>query len=166
MKSRDGRRGCLVPYADPRAYTDRLNKCVSAAGWTRTYSVTTLSPVTRMEKDKPIQTGKVIVTCVVTIEGLGSHSGTGEKWADDQNAATSAEAQAFKRACACFGLGRYFYNVPGVWVDLDEFHQPKSVPSLPGLGDSQERFVSQAAECNRAIRPTAKVLLGCCKGSS
>jgi len=38
---------------------------------------------------------------------LGTHSGTGEAWADDENAMTAAEAQAFKRACSCFGLGRY-----------------------------------------------------------
>jgi hypothetical protein len=59
-----------------------------------------------MKKDKAIQSGKVLVTCVVTIPGIGTHSGSGEEWADDENAMTSAEAQAFKRACSCFGLGR------------------------------------------------------------
>ena len=28
-------RGQVVPYADPRAYTDRLNALVSPLGWTR-----------------------------------------------------------------------------------------------------------------------------------
>jgi len=41
------------------------------------------------------------------------------------------EAQAFKRACACFGLGRYLYYFTGTWVDLDERKRPKSVPKLP-----------------------------------
>jgi len=41
------------------------------------------------------------------------------------------EAQAFKRACSCFGLGRYFYSFAEMWVDLNENKQPKSVPSLP-----------------------------------
>src|SRR5215472_3520626 len=45
---------------------------------------------------------------------------------------TSAEAQAFKRACSCFGLSRYLYCFDGVWVDLDERKQPKSMPPLPG----------------------------------
>jgi ATPase family associated with various cellular activities (AAA) len=40
------------------------------------------------------------------------------------------EAQAFKRACACFGLGRYLYYFTGTWVDLDERKRPKSVPKL------------------------------------
>ena len=98
----------IAGLANPRAYTDRLNEVLTASGWTRQYTVHTISPVTRLKKDKTIQTGKVLVTCTVTIAGIGSHSGSGEEWADDENAMTSAEAQAFKRACSCFGLGRYF----------------------------------------------------------
>jgi len=37
----------------------------------------------------------------------------------EENAATSAEAQAFKRACSAFGLGRYIYSVPQVWAEYD-----------------------------------------------
>lgn len=33
--SRDGRKGRVTPYADPRAYTDRLNHIFTASGWTR-----------------------------------------------------------------------------------------------------------------------------------
>ena len=129
--SRDGRKGRVTPYANPRAYTDRLNEVLTASGWTRQYTVHTISPVTRLRKDKTIQTGKVLVTCTVTVAGIGSHSGSGEEWADDENAMTSAEAQAFKRACSCFGLGRYFYNFAEIWVELNENKQPKNVPSLP-----------------------------------
>jgi hypothetical protein len=129
--SRDGRKGRVTPYANPRAYTDRLNEVLTASGWTRQYAVHTISPVTRLKKDKAIQTGKVLVTCTVTIAGIGSHSGSGEEWADDENAMTSAEAQAFKRACSCFGLGRYFYSFAEMWVDLNENKQPTRVPSLP-----------------------------------
>jgi hypothetical protein len=129
--SRDGRKGRVTPYANPRAYTDRLNDVLTASGWTRKYTVHTISPVTRLKKDKTIQTGKVLVTCTVIIAGIGSHSGSGEEWADDENAMTSAEAQAFKRACSCFGLGRYFYNFAEMWVDLNENKQPKNVPGLP-----------------------------------
>jgi len=129
--SRDGRKGRVTPYANPRAYTDRLNEVLTASGWTRQYAVHTISPVTRLKKDKAIQTGKVLVTCTVTVAGIGSHSGSGEEWADDENAMTSAEAQAFKRACSCFGLGRYFYSFAEMWVDLNENKQPTRVPSLP-----------------------------------
>ena len=43
---------------------------------------------------------------------------------------TSADAQAFKRACSCFGLGRYFYDFPATWVDLDPKGQPVKPPVL------------------------------------
>ena len=129
--SRDGRKGRVTPYADPRAYTDRLNHIFTASGWTRNYTVHTVSPITRLKNDKPIQTGKVFVTCVLSIPGVGTHSGCGEEWVDDPNALTSAEAQAFKRACSNFGLGRYFYRFGEMWVDVDEYKHPREIPALP-----------------------------------
>jgi hypothetical protein len=129
--SRDNRQGRVTPYADPRAYTDRLNEVVTPSGWTRVYTVHTVSPITRMKKDKAVQSGKVLVTCGVTIPGVGTHSGSGEEWADDENAMTSAEAQAFKRACSCFGLGRYFYSFGEMWVELNDYRQPKQLPNMP-----------------------------------
>jgi hypothetical protein len=129
--SNDKKRGQIVPYADPRAYTDRLNALFSPHGWTRDYQVETMNNITRVSKGEAIITGKVLVTCTVTITGLGSHSGTGEEWADDPNGMTAADAQAFKRACAVFGLGRYFYDFVAPWVDLDQNRQPRRTPPLP-----------------------------------
>ena len=128
--SHDKKRGQVIPYADPRAYTDRLNALFSPQGWTREYKVETRSNITRVKKGESIISGKVLVTCIVTIIGLWSHSGTGEEWADDDNGMTSADAQAFKRACSCFGLGRYFYDIAPIWVDLDQNRQPVRTPVL------------------------------------
>jgi hypothetical protein len=161
--TRDGRKGRVTPYADPRAYTDRLNEVVTASGWTRQYSVHTISPVTRIKGDKPIQTGKVLVTCVVTIDGVGSHSGSGEEWADDQNAMTSAEAQAFKRACSCFGLGRYFYNFAEMWVEVDQYKQPKQRPKLPSWAlpkGERQTTVEQRRTPQTAGKPETPVQKG------
>lgn len=129
--SRDGSRGAIIAFADPRAYTDRLNQLFTPTGWTRNYDVSTVSAVTRVRKDKLIQTGKVLVTCTLTIHGLGCHVGSGEDWADEENAMTAAEAQAFKRACSCFGLGRYLYRFTEMWVPLNEYRQPVEYPRLP-----------------------------------
>jgi len=129
--TRDGSRGAVIAFADPRAYSDRLNHVFTPSGWTRTYEVNTVSSLTRMKKDKVIQTGKVLVTCTVTIAGIGTHADSGEEWADEENAMTSAQAQAFKRACICFGLGRYLYNFAEMWVPLNEYRQPINVPPLP-----------------------------------
>ena len=48
--SRDGKKGRVTPYADPRAYTDRLNEVVTPSGWTREYEVHTVSPITRIDR--------------------------------------------------------------------------------------------------------------------
>lgn len=123
-------RGQVVPYADQRAYTDRLNALFTPGGWTRKYTIHTSANFERSEDQK--LAAKVLVTCELTIFGLGSHSATGEEWADNSNAGTAAEAQAFKRSCTCFGLGRYLYYFTGTWVDLDERKRPKSIPQLAG----------------------------------
>lgn len=129
-KNQQPARGQVVPYADQRAYTDRLNALFTPAGWTRKYTIHTSANFER-SKDQKIA-AKVLVTCELTIFGLGSHSAMGEEWADNDNAGTAAEAQAFKRSCACFGLGRYLYYFTGTWVDLDDRKRPKTVPHLAG----------------------------------
>ena len=68
--AKDKKRGQIVPYADPRAYADRLNALFTAQGWTRKYQVETMSNITRMKKGECISSGKILVTCTVTIVGL------------------------------------------------------------------------------------------------
>jgi len=130
---KDGkRRGLVAAYADPRAYSDRLNQLLTPMGWTQEYSMHVVQDFQRKNGgNETCISAKVMVICRVTIFGLNSHSGTGEEWADNDNALTSADAQAFKRACSCFGLGRYLYSLPQVWVELNEFKQPRRLPDLP-----------------------------------
>lgn len=125
----DKKRGQVIPYADQRAYTDRLNALFTPAGWTRRYKIHATANF-HCSRDQKLA-AKVLVICELSIFGFGSNSATGEEWADDDNAGTSAEAQAFKRACSCFGLGRYLYYFEGVWLDLDQRKRPKSIPRLP-----------------------------------
>jgi hypothetical protein len=122
-KSKD--RAIAAAYADPRAYSDRLNAVVGANGWSRHYKVRTINPIPGPDpkdwKNKYIYKGKVLVVATLIIEGIGKNSGTGESDAVDENAITSAEAQAFKRAATCFGLGRYLYDLPkNQWVPYDD----------------------------------------------
>ena len=132
MRTSDDRRsGAILPFADPRAYTDRLNQLFTPAGWTRQYTISTVPSLTRVDKGKVVVTSKVLVATAVTINRLGSHTGTGEEWADRENAVTAADAQAFKRACSCFGLGRYLYRFEETWVHLDRRGEPVAIPVLP-----------------------------------
>ena len=129
--SNDGRTGLILPFADPRAYTDRLNQLFTPAGWTREYTIPLCHRLTRVDRGKVIVTSKVLVATAVTINRLGSHTGTGEEWADQENAVTAADAQAFKRACSCFGLGRYLYSFGETWVKLNQRGEPVALPVLP-----------------------------------
>ena len=151
--TKDKTRGQVIPYADQRAYTDRLNGLVTPAGWTRKYAIHTSANFQRGNDQRIV--AKIFVTCELTIFGLGSHSATGEEWADDDNAGTSAEAQAFKRACSCFGLGRYLYHFSGVWVDLDERKRPKSIPRLFGWATPQgwRQGLRPGQEANTSANP-------------
>lgn len=82
-------------YADLRAYQNRLDE-VCGMDWSVTYT----------------PWGDRIV-CHLTINGI-TRSSTGEQNGDD-----SPEVVAFRRACAMFGLGRYLYNLPSLWVEYD-----------------------------------------------
>jgi hypothetical protein len=99
----DKKRCMAMAYADPRAYMNRLDE-VCGMGWSVTYTAW---------GDK--------IVCHLTIDGV-TRSSTGEPDSQSERseiAGTAAEGQAFKRACAMFGLGRYLYNLPSTWVEYD-----------------------------------------------
>jgi len=101
--TKDGARGMAIAYADLRAYQNRLDE-VCGLDWSVTYT----------------PWGERIV-CHLTISGV-TRSSTGESDSQSERSeigGTSAEAQAFKRACAMFGLGRYLYTLPSAWVEMD-----------------------------------------------
>lgn len=102
--SRDGTAALGMAYADVRAYQNRLDE-VCGIDWSVSFT----------------PWGDRII-CHLTISGV-TRSSTGEGDAQSERseiAGTAAESQAFKRACAAFGLGRYLYNLPAVWADYDK----------------------------------------------
>ena len=100
--SQDGTRALAVAYVDVRDYQERLNAVVGA-DWSDDYEV--------------IHNGAVIL-CRLTVAGV-TRADIGESDPDEQNVATSAIAQAFKRACVKFGLGAYLYRLPKTWAEYD-----------------------------------------------
>lgn len=111
----DKSRALASPYVDMRAYYSRLDKICGAEHWS---SCITLS-----------ERGAV---CSLTIFGV-TKSATGDYPIDprDENPVTSAESQAFKRACSAFGLGRYLYSLPATWGPYDQ--QKKSFIDPAGI---------------------------------
>jgi hypothetical protein len=99
-----GERALALAYADLRAYMNRLDE-VCGSDWAVAYE----------------PWGEDRIICRLTILGV-TRSSTGETTNESERSeigGTVAEAQAFKRACATFGLGRYLYNLPTGWADYD-----------------------------------------------
>lgn len=102
--TKDGSKAMAIAYADPRAYMNRLDE-ICGMDWSVSYT----------------PWGERIV-CHLTISGV-TRSSTGEGDAQSERseiAGTAAEGQAFKRACTMFGLGRYLYEMPSMWVEYDK----------------------------------------------
>ncbi len=102
---KEGKTLCMaLPYADPRAYEDRLNALCPG------------------EWSTPTPTAIVVGTklvCFITVVICGvPHSDVGEA-GPGENQGTEAWAQAFKRACSQAGLGRYLYNLEKEWVPFN-----------------------------------------------
>ncbi|MGC9335401.1 MAG: Rad52/Rad22 family DNA repair protein [Anaerolineae bacterium] len=102
VTNKDRTRALAVPYVDVRTYVDRLNE-ILGADWSDDYEVIE---------------GGAVVLCRLTVGGV-TRSDIGEADPEDQNTATSALAQAFKRACVKFGLGAYLYRLPRRWEEYD-----------------------------------------------
>ncbi len=111
--TQDKARALALAYVDSRVYQARLDA---------------VTPDWRNEYTREYAGDRVIVTCALTVAGV-TRQAIGESLQAsarsdgstviEENAATSAEAQAFKRACSAFGLGRYLYSVPQVWAEYD-----------------------------------------------
>jgi len=101
--NRDKSRGLALAYVDLRHYIDRLNE-VAGPDWSDDYEV---------------QEGGKVVVCRLMVCGV-TRSDVGEAPPNDENTATTALAQAFKRACVKFGLGAYLYRLPRMWVEYDQ----------------------------------------------
>ena len=126
--NRDKTKALALAYVDSRAYFDRLDE-VAGADWSDEYTVSG---------------DGTIVTCRLTICGT-TRTDVGEKDTADQNTTTSAAAQAFKRACAKFGLGRYLYRLPQEWADYDRERRRFTDQALIGL-QNRMRFATVGQE--------------------
>jgi hypothetical protein len=124
-----------LAYGDLRAYMDKLDE-VCGLDWSCRYV--------------PWEAGRII--CELTIAGV-TRSSTGEHDAQDEKnnmPGTVAEAQAFKRACAMFGLGRFLYDLPSVWVEFDP--QRKRITEA-GQRELDTRYAAWYAKKKAAQKP-------------
>jgi hypothetical protein len=111
-----GKWTCLaLPYADKRVYEDRLNELA--------FGLWSTPP------NPPFVAGnKLVIPVTVLLCGV-QHTDYGEAFLsslsrkgemrEEENSATEAYSQGFRRACAQFRLGRYLYSLPKARVPYD-----------------------------------------------
>lgn len=140
--TKEKNRALALAYADLRAYQNRLDE-VCGLGWSVTY---------RPWGDR--------IICELTIVGV-TRSSTGEPDSQSEKSeigGTATEAQAFKRACSTFGLGRYLYNLPSVWAEYDAERKQFSEAGKARLNEivvqHYRRHMAAALEAGSVVKGT------------
>lgn len=112
--NREKTKGIALAYLDARDVMRRLDE-VFGLGWQCRYT----------HADS-----KTICEIGVCVGGdwVWRAGGAGDT---DIEAEKGAISDAFKRAAVLFGIGRYLYELPNVWVEIDERKQLKAHPELP-----------------------------------
>lgn len=135
----DKTKALALAYVDLRRYFDRLDE-IAPGDWADDYDV--LADGT-------------IVKCRLSIAGV-TRCDVGQKDESDQNTTTAAAAQAFKRVCAKFGLGRHLYDMPQIWADYDGHRKRFSEDGLNKLRIAAQHAAGSTVPSKGATSPVGK----------
>jgi hypothetical protein len=113
---------CLpVAYLDARVIMERLDAVLGLGGWQDEYQVLT--------------DGSVLCRLSIRVDGewiTKCDVGGQSKQPDVGDRTKSAVSNALKRAAVKFGIGRYLYRLPSVWIGFDEIKKRMiGQPTLP-----------------------------------
>ena len=115
--NKDKTRAMMVAYIDARCVQDRLD-AVCPDDWSFRIEVIPGTPT-------PTVRGSL------TVLGM-TREDIGEAGEGDAGTLKAAASDAMKRTAVQFGIGRYLYDLPRVWVEWDgQKREPKSMPALP-----------------------------------
>jgi hypothetical protein len=140
-----GDRALALAYANLRVYMSRLDE-VCGMDWSIEY--------------KPWGNDRIIAC--LTINGT-TRCSTGEMAAQDEKnemGGTVAEAQAAKRACAMFGLGRYLYDLPTGWAEFDPAKKQFTDAAKAKLTGILTQHYREATAGKATQKPTAQPTTG------
>lgn len=101
-KSKDGTKGLAVAYIQNRAVQNRLDEVLGFTNWKNEFVVT----------DK----GKICgLSLRINDEWITKYDGASDTQIE---AIKGGISDSMKRAAVQWGIGRYLYNLPGVWVKI------------------------------------------------
>lgn len=106
-KAQPGQRAQLVAYISARDVAQRLDDVVTPGGWSFDWTPLYVDP------HGNVQTARG----ALTLHGVTkSDIGTGSNF----EASKGCVSDTLKRCAVLWGVGRYLYNLPHVWVTLDD----------------------------------------------
>ncbi|MCA1570861.1 MAG: hypothetical protein LC798_11190 [Chloroflexi bacterium] len=113
ISKKDAHKGSLLGYIDARTCMEALDA---------------LDPQWSAVHGDPIIIGDELigVPCTVTVNGI-SRSDVGMP--SSQEPVKGAYSDALKRAAVHFGIGRELYELPRIYVKLDDYKKPVAIPS-------------------------------------
>ena len=159
-------KGMAVFYLDARAVQERLDMVLGTFGWRNEYI---------MWQDKS------------QICGLSLYNDERCEWITKYDGAENSDIEAvkggltdaFKRSAVLWGIGRYLYQMEGIWVDVEQrgkgsfikdnqkgklkSEYDKAIAKIFGAGVNQEKASSASANTNPPQQPPVEnnTPLGC-----
>ena len=153
-------------YADKRTYEERLDLVFGPQNWQEEITKVLTAPYHIIKKAKRkvwndpeseiiepeqiIEGHRVMVVVRLSVNGMGFKESSCVSETEDENSIMTAEAQAFKRCCSMYFIGKYFYWLPK-YTDCEvAYGKIKNPPSLPEWALP----VRICEECVKTIRTT------------
>jgi len=130
VTTQDKARGMAVAYINSRAIQSRLDEVIGAANWKNAYL--------------PWQNNAQIC-------GISIFDSERNDWVTKYDGAENTDIEpvkgglsdSFKRAACVWGIGRYLYQIEGIWVDIE--------PRGKGSGIKNDQYGKLEAEYNKAV---------------
>lgn len=117
--TKDKKKGLVAFYADNRAIMDRLDEVCGVGNWQNVFAT---GPG-----------GGVLCGISINVDGEWITKYDGAENTDFE-AVKGGLSSSMRRAAVQWGIARYLYKVPGIWVDLKpqgRTHIPVTTPKMP-----------------------------------
>lgn len=135
-----GTAGMALAYIDARDVMVRLDEVVGPENWSDSYH----------------ETAKGMMLCTLSLrihgEWVSKTDGAGET---DVEAEKGKVSDAFKRAAVKWGIGRYLYDVPTVWVECDAKSKQITKAGYAQLQDKLAAFGKRYVQAPLAVPAAA-----------
>ena len=110
ITKKDKTKGQVAAYVDSRAIQRRLDTVIGRENWQNRFST-----VQGKDSSHTIYVCELKIYCPERSEWISKSDGAG---GTDIEPVKGGLSNAFKRAASMWGIGRYLYDLDGIWVNL------------------------------------------------